>query len=229
MNIFSGLTPPQVIYEGDSDFNGHIKVLEKDGVRKLYVGNTLQSITHTTQVAKKMCWGKIVDLISEAQPSAMNIMLLGLGGATIPWLLSEKFPNAKVTTVEIDKTMVEVSKKYFNIGELSNLRIINDDALRVVSNPHEYGLLDGSFDVIIVNIYQGEKYPDLGSTGNFFAGIKKLLSQKGLAIFNRLYLKHHQEDVNNFIENVSSNFLTTESRVIAGITNSDNILIYARI
>lgn len=229
MNIFSELTPPQVVYEGESEFNGHIKVLEKDGVRKLYVGNTLQSVSHETSTAKKMCWGKIVDLISENKPSAENIMLLGLGGATIPWLLSEKFPTAKVTTIEIDKTMVGVARKYFNIEDLQNLKIINDDAFRVVSNPNEYELLEKSFDVIIVNIYQGENYPELGSSGNFFAGIKRLLNEEGLAIFNRLYLKHHQDSVNSFITNVSSNFTFVGSKVIAGITNSDNILIYARI
>jgi len=122
--------------------------------------------------------------------------------------------------------MVEIARKYFDVGSIPNHRIITDDALRVVTSPEEFGLSPNEFDCVITNIFVGEVYPELGNSGSFFSGIKRLLIPNGLAVFNRIYLKHHQDDVNNFIENVSEYFSEVRSLIVAGKTNSDNVIIY---
>jgi hypothetical protein len=67
----------------------------------------------------------------------------------------------------------------------------------------------------------------LGKSGNFIAAVKRLVRPGGLIIFNRIYSEAHQEDVNIFIDYVSSFFGNVKNLVVAGYTNSDNVLIYA--
>ncbi|MBI4091443.1 methyltransferase domain-containing protein [candidate division WWE3 bacterium] len=227
MNVFNNIAPPTVVYETQSKMNGKLQVVDRGKTRKLIAEGVVQSVNPDSPLAEKMYWGKVVEVIAENLGDSLNrVILFGLGGGTIPQLLSKRYPSVSIVSVEIDKEMVEISRKYFGLESLANLRIIIDDACRVATSPEEYGLYPNEFDAIIVNIFLGEVYPELGNSGSFFAGIKKFLRPGGLAVFNRIYLKHHQDDVNNFIENVSDYFSEVKSLVVAGKTNSDNVIIY---
>ena len=144
-------------------------------------------------------------------------------------LISEKFKPQNITSVEIDPLMLEIAKKYFQLDEIPNHRVILDDALRVVIEPEEFDLQPQSFNVVIVDIFQGEKYPDLGKSGNFISAVKKMVRPGGLLIFNRIYLEHHQDEVNIFIEYLADFLQNVTCTVVAGYTNSDNVLIYGRV
>jgi len=171
----------------------------------------------------------MLHLLKENFTHLNEVLLLGLGGATLVHLIHQEFPDVTTTSVEIDQTMVDIANNYFNLSTVANNRIIVDDALRVVIEPHNFNIRENQFNVVIVDIYVGEKYPDLGKTGNFIGNLKKLVAPEGMIIFNRIYREHHQEEVNIFIEYVSEFFSDVKSLVVAGYTNSDNVLIYAKV
>ena len=229
MNIFTGLLSPKVIYETESKYNGNIKVVEFGDVRRLVVDNISQSISPHSPHTHKLYWGKMLHLLKENFTHLNEVLLLGLGGATLVHLIHQEFPDVTTTSVEIDQTMVDIANNYFNLSTVANNRIIVDDALRVVIEPHNFNIRENQFNVVIVDIYVGEKYPDLGKTGNFIGNLKKLVAPEGMIIFNRIYREHHQEEVNIFIEYVSEFFSDVKSLVVAGYTNSDNVLIYAKV
>ena len=229
MNIFTGLLSPKVIYETESKYNGNIKVVEFGDVRRLVVDNISQSISPHSPHTHKLYWGKMLHLLKENFTHLNEVLLLGLGGATLVHLIHQEFPDVTTTSVEIDQTMVDIANNYFDLSTVANNRIIVDDALRVVIEPHNFDIRENQFNVVIVDIYVGEKYPDLGKTGNFIGNLKKLVAPEGMIIFNRIYREHHQEEVNIFIEYVSEFFSDVKSLVVAGYTNSDNVLIYAKV
>lgn len=224
MSVLSS-TAPNTVFETQSKFNGSIAVVDKGRTRKLIINGVLQSANFDSPIIPKMCWGKIANILSELS-SLNRVLILGLGGGTVARLISEKYPNAEIISVDIDPVVVDVARNYFNLEAIKNHRIIVADACGVVTSPEEFGLSPNEFDAIIVDIFQGEVYPDIGNSGSFFAGIKKLLRPEGMAIFNRIYLNHHQDDVNNFIENVSEFYLNVKSVIVAGYTNSDHVVIY---
>jgi len=41
-------------------------------------------------------------------------------------IISEKFPNAKITGIEIDPMMVEIGKKYFGLEKIFNPPNLNN-------------------------------------------------------------------------------------------------------
>ncbi len=228
MAILSSAASPNTVFETHSKFNGDIKVVDKGRTRKLIINGTLQSSNFDSPIIPKMCWGKIAQVTSELS-SVGRILILGLGGGTVAKLLSVKYPGVEIVSVDIDPVVVDVARKYFDVDSIPNHRIIVADACGVVTSPEEYGLSPNEFDAVVVDIFQGEVYPDIGNSGSFFAGIKKLIRPEGLAIFNRIYLNHHQDDVNNFIENVSEFYVGVKSVIIAGYTNSDHIVIYGSV
>jgi spermidine synthase len=228
MTVFEGIKLPKTIYEVDSKFNGKISVIEVGSTRKLSVGGVVQSVNWSSPSASRQVWGRLVDNLYEQVSELKSVLVLGLGGGSMHHLLSKKFPGIHITSVEIDKVMVDVAKKYFALDEIPNHRIIIDDALKVIAVPEEFGIPHHSFQVAIVDIFCGQKYPDLGSSGNFFAGVKSLVVPGGLVVFNRIYLEHHQESVDQFIDSLEGFFSGIKSVIIAGRTNSDNVIVFCR-
>ena len=228
MNLFTGLKVPKVIFETSSELNEHIQVVQIGNTRKIKVDDIEQSISHTSPMCERLYWGKVIEVVKKEVPELKKALIFGFGGGTIAHLLSQNFAGAEIIGVELDPVMVEIARDYFDIGSIPNLRVIIEDALRVAVAPGEYNLKEHDFDMLLVDVYVGQKYPDLGKSGNFIGSIKKLVKPGGLIIFNRIYREDHQDDVNIFIDYVSEFFDNVKNLVVAGYTNSDNVLIYAK-
>lgn len=228
MNILQGLQPPKVIFETESQYNGKITITEWGHTRKLIVDQVLQSINYDSPICERLYWGKVINILKEHEPDFKNLLLLGLGGGTLINLLSRNFSEANLISVELDPVMVDIANDYFGIKDLPNHRVIVSDAMKVVVDPTEFDIQPHTFQVLIVDIYIGSNFPDLGKSGNFISALKKLVAPRGLIIFNRIYTEQHQDDVNIFIDYVSQFISDVKCLVVAGYTNSDNVLIYGR-
>jgi spermidine synthase len=193
------------------------------------VENTIQSLNPDSPGCPKLYWGQLVNSLKERIPEIENCMILGMGGGTVAHLMSRSFPGIEITSVELDQMMIDLARKYFDIDSIPNHRIIKDDALRVVIEPEEYEITPKYFDVLIVDIVFGDKYPDLGRTGNFIAAVKNMVKSGGMVVFNRIYTESYQEEVNSFMGSLEGTFEELDSEIVAGYTNSDNILIFGRV
>ncbi|MBN1162248.1 hypothetical protein JXA34_00715 [Patescibacteria group bacterium] len=228
MNVFQGIKYPEVIFETESQFNHKIQVIQIGAVKKIKVDGIDQSISHESKACKRLVWGQAVDLMKRENPAAKKVLIFGLGGGTMQHLISQSYPGIELVSVEIDSVMVDIAKKYFNLDLIPNHRVVVADAFRVVIEPETYNLDESSFDTVIIDVYQGEKFPDLGTSGNFFSALKKLILPNGLVIINRIYREDHQFDVDNFIGYVEKILRSVKSEIVAGYTNSDNVLIFGR-
>jgi spermidine synthase len=227
--MFNGLQLPKRIFVDSSKYNEKIEVFQVGNNYRLSVNNIVQSINVDNPTVHKRVWGKLVKLVSDKEPNAQNILLLGLAGATMPHLFAQEMPNTKITAIEIDKKMIDVAKEFFDLDKIKNLNVINADAMLALSEPEEFDLKRNSFDVIIVDIYCGGDYPDLGKTGTFFEGLKRHAKPGALIVFNRIYITAYQNDVDTFIKSIEGIFSDVNTCTVAGRTNSDNMLISARV
>ena len=228
MSVFAALKIPKILYKTESKYNGVIEVFEVGSTRKLVVDGFNQSVNPDSQIAERLVWGHLVKILQEQEPNLKNVLILGLGGGTIQHMIAQRFPGVAITSVEIDQVMVDVGRNFFDLDKISNHTVIIADALRVVVDPQEYELDPQSFQAVIVDIYIGEKYPDLGSSGNFAAAVKNMAIPNGLVIYNRMYHETHQEEVNTFTTFLEGFLTDVQTYVVAGYTNSDNIVIYGR-
>ncbi len=229
MSVFSDIKLPKLIHEAQTQYNGTVSVVEHGRTRKLIVNGYLQSTNWDSPVVKSMFLGRMVDVLQEQCPDMHSVLVLGIGGGTMQHLISQRFPNSHITSVDIDSGMVEIARQFFDLDKIPNHNVIINDACRVIVEPEQFGLREEMFNAALVDIFIGDKFPELGSSGNFIAALKKMVAPGGLIIFNRIYHGDHQDEVNQFIENLHDFLTDVQSVIIAGKTNSDNVLIFGRV
>lgn len=133
---------PQTVEVVKSKFNGVIKVTKYRGNYSVWVGGFEQS----GPIYVEKLWRSALNNITIQQSN--NILILGLGCGTLAPLIFKKWPEAKIVGVEIDPTMINLGKKYFNLSGYKNLKIIQGDAKKQK--------LTG-YDLIICDAYLGGK------------------------------------------------------------------------
>src|SRR3990170_8061841 len=61
------------------------------------------------------------------KPDPRSVLIIGLGGGTIPRALHAVVPQARIDVVEIDPAVVKVARSYFDLGDSSQLNVIEAD------------------------------------------------------------------------------------------------------
>jgi len=108
-------------------------------------------------------------------------LILGMGMASIPIILDNLHPGKwSITGVEIDEVIIELASRYTFPRIKSSLQTIATDAASYVKISEE------SFDVICVDVFIGQDTPDQFRTHEFLNATKKMLSSKGVLIYNTI-------------------------------------------
>lgn len=105
-------------------------------------------------------------------------LVLGGGMYAVPRALLKDFPNAHVDVVEIEPTLFELSKKYFDLPDNSRLRNHIGDGRRFLSDA------DKQYDLMFSDVYFSASIPTHFTTQEFFQMAKDKLTPKGLFIAN---------------------------------------------
>jgi spermidine synthase len=107
-----------------------------------------------------------------------SILMLGLGGGSIPIYLGRFLPESSITTVEIDPGVISAAKTYFGIRETPRMRYRDADARVFLNrNPERH-------DLILVDAYRGGYVPVHLLTREFYALLKQRLAPGGAVAFN---------------------------------------------
>jgi len=183
---------PKTVYQTQSKISGEIVVKEHLGQYSLQV----QNLTQSGGIIKSL-WQKPLKKVKSAE----KVLLLGLGGGTVIQLIKKRFPKAKITTLEIDREIIKMGKKYFGLDKIKNLKIINEDAIKWV-NKYQ----GDKFDLILVDLYIGGEFLPKAMENEFLQKLKRLLIQEGIIIFNWLKNKEEKE----MVEKIERNFSKTE-------------------
>jgi spermidine synthase len=107
-----------------------------------------------------------------------KILMLGLGGGSIPTYLGRFLPEAEIDTIEIDRRVIEVAKQYFGLRETERVRYLDSDG-RVFLNRNK-----GAYDLILLDAYHGGFVPFHLLTREFYALIKQRLTPGGAVATN---------------------------------------------
>jgi len=176
----------KILEERDSKYNGHLRVLNTWGM-----GNYIQAegLTQSGGIVETI-WRSTLRQITNNKLQIANILILGLGGGTLAKLLRNKYPESKITGIEIDPLMIELGKKYLNLDDYGvDIKVKDVKKTKFKKN---------SFDLIIVDMYQGDNFPKEFETEEFLQSIKGALSTNGTLIVNRLYFGEKRPDTVRF-------------------------------
>jgi spermidine synthase len=107
-----------------------------------------------------------------------RVLVLGLGGASIPVYLDHFLPDATIDTVELDPGVINVAKKYFGVRETNRFHLIENDG-RVFLNRHTE-----PYDIIMVDAFTGSYIPFNLMTKEFYQLVRSRLAPHGVAAIN---------------------------------------------
>jgi len=110
-----------------------------------------------------------------------RILVIGLGGGTLPTAFNALFPQAAIDAVEIDPAVVAVAEQYFDFKPSPNLRVHTGDA-RVWTK--RAGIKGQQYDIIILDAFNGEYIPEHLMTREYLAETRALLAPGGTLLAN---------------------------------------------
>ena len=168
----------KILEERQSKYNGCLRV-----IRSLGFGTYIQAggLTQSGGIVETI-WRSTLQRVKSERAKVKNVLILGLGGGTIAELIGKKWPEAEITGVDIDPVMIELGKKYLRLGQ-TEVEIKIGDAYDYITQKSKLK----TYDLVIIDLYNGDEYPKKFETENYIQLIRKVLPSDGVAVFNRLY------------------------------------------
>ncbi|TDD93914.1 spermidine synthase [Flavobacterium cellulosilyticum] len=178
---------PINIYKQNSTISKSLEITWTNGKLVLDSENTNYSYGNLQRILRKG-----LQTIGFERINKMNkILVLGVaGGSVIKTLVEEIKFEGKIIGVEIDKKVIDIADKYFQLNEITNTEIIIDDAFNFVMKTSD------KFDLIIIDVFQDLKMPSFLFETYFTDRICALLEPNGFILFNTMVLNNNQKQIN---------------------------------
>jgi spermidine synthase len=160
-------------------FYHRIRIEEDDEARYMYFDRTLQSaMTLKDPTALRLIYSRYTSLGFTFRADAKRMLLIGLGGGSIPKKLNKEFPNLEIDAVELDPEVIKLAKDHFNIKEGKQLRLhAQDGRLFLTRTQNQY-------DIIMLDAYFTDAMPFHLATKQFFELAQKKLTPNGIVVAN---------------------------------------------
>ncbi|MDC0610234.1 fused MFS/spermidine synthase [Vibrio sp.] len=154
------------------------------------------------------------------QPHPDRILLVGLGGGSLPMVLSKLYPNAKIDIVEIDNAVKKVAEDYFHFAETDNMKVTLADARVFVKR---MGLRADEYDYILLDAFNDKYIPSHLMTQDFLLEVKQILADDGVLVANTFSSSPFYHHESTTYQSVFGPFLNFKK-----LENSGNRVIIAK-
>lgn len=115
------------------------------------------------------------------KPEPKSVLIVGLGGGTIPRALREVVPQARIDVIEIDPAVVKVARRFFDLGDASAVNVIEADGRVQVKRALRQ---QQQYDIIMLDAFDHEYIPEHLLTREFLQEVKALLAPGGVLAAN---------------------------------------------
>lgn len=110
--------------------------------------------------------------------SPERLLVMGLGGGTLPRFFHKTLPESIVEVVEIDPGVLEVAREFCGFLEDERLRAYIEDGRDFIER-HK-----AAYDVIVLDCFSHEAIPEHLLTLEFLLEVRRSLSPEGIAVAN---------------------------------------------
>ena len=115
------------------------------------------------------------------QQAPQSILVIGLGGGSIPMTFADLFPSAQIDVIEIDDAVVKVAKEYFQFNESQNMRVFVGDGRPFIKRA---GLRGEKYDYIVLDAFSGDYIPEHMLTREFLEEVKAIMTDESVLVAN---------------------------------------------
>lgn len=108
-----------------------------------------------------------------------RMLIVGLGGGTLPMFLRRHYPGAQIDVVDISPQVLDVARRYFGFREDERLQAHVADGRKFVENARP-----GAYDIIFLDAFGADSVPAHLTTREFLLAVRRALDPQGVVVGN---------------------------------------------
>jgi spermidine synthase len=177
----AALAEPKTLYEKQSPYNTIVVTEDDRGLRTLSFekGGVRQSVVKVGDADHlELAYARVMPVGLAFVEAPRRILVVGLGGGTIPGFLHKHYPRTRIDVVDIDPDVVDVAKRFFGFQEGETLHAYVDDGRRFIEQCRD------PYDIIFLDAFGAESIPYHLATREFLEAVRKALTPKGVVVAN---------------------------------------------
>lgn len=171
---------PKILHEKTSGF-GLVLVTEEGGLRTLQFekGGARQSVVKPGDPAHlELPYARVAFTSLALCREPQRILVVGLGGGTLPMFLHHYYPAATIDAVDIDPEVVFVAREFFGFREDRRLRGLVGDGRAFIEQARE------PYDVIFLDAFGSDNVPPSLTTQEFLRTVRRAVRPDGVVVGN---------------------------------------------
>ncbi|QCB47916.1 fused MFS/spermidine synthase [Hydrogenophaga sp. PAMC20947] len=152
------------------------------------------------------------------QPQPQHILMIGLGGGSLPKFCHQHLPGSDITVVEIDPEVIALRDQFEIPSDQSGFRVVWADGADFVAVVD-----DQRFNVILVDGFEAEQMAPALGTQSFYHHCQRLLRHGGVVLCNL-----HELDIyyGVFMERIALAF--DGNALVVSTRECGNSIVFAR-
>jgi spermidine synthase len=177
-----GCTAQTVIYETASSYNTIIVTEDHKGLRTLLFerGGGRQSVVKPGDPDHlELPYARVALAGLALCEEPRRILVVGLGGGSLPMFLRKHYPVATIDAAEIDPGVVDVAKRFFGFIEDERMRTHVGDGRQFIENARQ-----ADYDIIFLDAFGARDVPKHLTTREFLQAVRRALKPDGVVVSN---------------------------------------------
>ncbi len=115
------------------------------------------------------------------KPDTRSVLIVGLGGATLPLALAKILPEAVIDSVEIDPAVARVAERFFGYRQGPKQRLFIEDGRAFVERARREGR---QYDMVMLDAFDVDYIPAHLLTREFLEHVRAILAPDGVLVAN---------------------------------------------
>jgi spermidine synthase len=170
-----------VIYEKASPYNTIIVTEDRNGLRTMLFerGGGRQSVVKPGDPDHlELPYARVALVGLALCEEPRRVLVVGLGGGSLPMFLRKHYPAAAIDVAEIDPGVVDVAKQFFGFREDERTRAHVGDGRQFIENVRQ------GYDIIFLDAFGARDVPKHLTTQEFLLAVRRALVTSGVVVSN---------------------------------------------
>jgi spermidine synthase len=208
----------QTILHTEKSLYRNVTVIDDEGLRCMKFSRNYEGSRQSCMLLRDpdrlvLDYTRMMIAALYVMPNPRRILIVGLGGATLPKALARLLPESDVDVVEVDPAVIRVASRFFGFAPGGRVKVTEDDGRLFV----KHALLDGGrYDMVLLDAFDHDYIPEHMLTREFLREVYGVLSQDGVLVANTFSSSRLYEHESTTYEAVFGTFfnLKHNNRVI---------------